>query len=64
MVGQGHAQIGQLCADLGGPVMEQLPRIAADILHRYAGTRLLSVMAFPSDRVLSWLGSQAAAGSG
>ena len=28
IVGHGHAQIGQLCADLGGPVMEQLPRIA------------------------------------
>ena len=27
IAGHGHAQIGQLCADLGGPVMEQLPRI-------------------------------------
>src|SRR4029077_19075452 len=24
IVGHGHAQIGQLCADLGGPVIEQL----------------------------------------
>jgi hypothetical protein len=39
-------------------------RPLTDILHRYARTRLLSVMVFPSDRVLSWLGSQAAAGSG
>jgi hypothetical protein len=36
----------------------------ADIFHRYARTRLLSVMAFPSGHVLSWLGSRAAARSG
>ena len=34
IAGHGHAQIGQLCADLGGPVMEQLPRTAADIALR------------------------------
>ena len=36
----------------------------ADILHRYARTRLLSVMIFPPGHVLSWLSSRAAAGSG
>jgi glycine/D-amino acid oxidase-like deaminating enzyme len=36
----------------------------ADILQRYARTRLLSVMVFPSGHVLSWPGPRAAAGSG
>ncbi len=41
-----------------------LPTITADILHRCARGRLLSVMVFPSGHVLSWLGSRAAVGLG
>src|SRR5260370_37551747 len=53
-----------MCDFPGKPALVLLRYRSADILHRDARTWLLSVMAFPSGHVLSWLGSRAAAGSG
>ena len=56
IVGHGHAQIGQLCADLGGPVMEQLPRIGG-YARRRAKTGVALGDGFPSASLLGWQSS-------